>query len=117
MSAEGFWSLVDCHIGCITCAAGCASPLPLHPFWASEPAASSLSLSSTSTSSSPLKVAEGGCAAGLCGTDCCATASVGTWAAGAIRVDASGACAGVMGAGGAAICPAPLSSGADVYTV
>src|SRR6267142_3406334 len=59
-SAEGFQSLIDCQVGCTACTSGCASPLPLHFFGATGPAASSSSLSFTSTSSSPLEVAEGG---------------------------------------------------------
>src|SRR6267142_3996634 len=110
ISTEGFRSLVDCRVGCATCASGRAGPLPLRFFGTAGPAASSLSSSSTLTSSSPLEVAGGGSATGCCGADCCDTA-------GAIGVNASGTCAGAGSAAGAGACPTLPSGGAEVYTV
>src|SRR6267142_7102424 len=66
-SVEGFWSLVDCQVGCAACTSGRASPLPLHFFGIEGPAALSLSLSSTLTSSSLLEVVGGGSVAGFSG--------------------------------------------------
>src|SRR6267142_5679642 len=109
-NVEGFWSLVDCLVGCAACISGRAGPLPLRFFGATGPAASSLSSSSTSTSSSPLEVVGGGSAAGCCGANCCDAAR-------AISVSAGGTCTGAGGATGASACPTLPSGGAKVYTM
>src|SRR6266850_6625376 len=98
ISAEGFWSLVDCRVGCAACASGRTGPLPLCFYGTTGPAALLSSLSSTSPSSSPLDVAGGGSGMGCCGADCCD-------AAGAIGVGAGGTCAGAGSAAGAGACP------------
>src|SRR6266850_4243424 len=109
-SVEGFWSLVDCQVGCAACTPGRASPLPLRLFRVTSPTTLSSSLSSTSTSSLPLEVAGGRSVAGFCSANCCAAAR-------AIGVSAGGTCTGAGGAAGAGACLTLPSGGAEVYTM